>query len=97
MYSFNIKITLNFFNQKLGPVDALVWWKENQFRFTIIADLAKKFLGVQASFSGPERMFGIAGHIMSIKRRKLGIKIFENLVILKLNSHLLNLINFTSQ
>ena len=97
IYSFNIKVTLNLFKQNLGPVDALVWWKENQFRFTIIADLAKKFLGVQASSSGPERMFSIAGHIMSIKRRKLGIKIFENLVILKLNSHLLNLINFTSQ
>ena len=33
--------------KKLDEVDALNWWKSNQFRFIIIADLAKKYLGVK--------------------------------------------------
>ena len=66
----------------------------NQVRCKKLIMFLKKFLGVPASSSAPERMFSIAGHIMSLKRRKLGLRIFENLVILKLNDHLLNLINY---
>ena len=74
----------------IGEVDALVWWKSNQFRFLVIADLAKKYLGVQASSAGPERMFSIAGHIFAEKRRKLGVRTFSDLVVLKLNEKHLN-------
>jgi hypothetical protein len=74
----------------IGEVDALVWWKSNQFRFSVIADLAKKYLGVQASSAGPERMFSIAGHIFAEKRRKLGVRTFSDLVVLKLNEKHLN-------
>ena len=75
----------------IGEVDALVWWKSNQFRFSVIADLAKKYLGVQASSAGPERIpLRIAGHIFAEKRRKLGVRTFSDLVVLKLIEKHLN-------
>jgi len=49
----------------------------------------KKFLGVQASSAWVERMFSIAGHIFTNKRRRTGVKLFENLVFMKLNENYL--------
>lgn len=65
--------------------DALNFWKCYQNKFPELAQLAKKFLGVQASSASVERMFNFAGHILSNKRRRSSIKLFENLVFLKLN------------
>ena len=42
---------------------------------------------VQCSAS-VERMFNFAGHIFSNKRRRTGVKLFENLVFLKLNEEI---------
>ncbi len=56
--------------------------------------MAKKYLGVQASSAGPERMFSIAGHIFSDKRRRLGVRVFSDLVVLKLNEKHLNKFQF---
>ncbi len=78
---------LNAINN-LDEVDTLMWWKSNQFRFLIIADLAKKYLGVQATSAGPERMFSIVCHIFAENRRKLGVRTFPDLVVLKLNEKL---------
>ena len=47
--------------------------------------IAKKYLGVPASAAHVERMFSIAGHIINIKRRRMGVKLFTMLVMLKLN------------
>ena len=38
-----------------------------------------------ASSACVERMFSIAGHIFTLKRRRLGIQVFMDLVWLKLN------------
>ena len=66
-------------------VDALTFWKDHEQLFPGLALLAKKYLSVQASSAGVERMFSIAGHIFSLKRRRLGIKFFTQLLLLKLN------------
>lgn len=66
-------------------VDALDFWKCYKHQFPELAKLAKKYLGVQASSAGVERMFNFAGHILSNKRRRSSVKLFENLVFLKLN------------
>ena len=50
-----------------------------------LAKLAKKYLAVPASSAAVERVFSISGHIFSVKRRRLGIKYFTDLVYLKLN------------
>ena len=58
--------------------------------YPVLSDLAKKYIGVQAASVGPEDMFSISGHLFSSKRRKMGVKIFSDCVILKLNENLLN-------
>ena len=65
--------------------DALAFWKKNEENFPRLAILARKYLSVQASSCAVERMFSIAGHIFSVKRRRLGIKFFCEILILKLN------------
>ena len=66
-------------------VDALDFWRAHENIFPALALLAKKYLSVQASSAAVERMFSIAGHIFSVKRRRLGIKFFSQLLLLKLN------------
>jgi hypothetical protein len=85
-----------FFNivKSADDIDPLIWWKANESRFLTIADLAKKYLGVQASSAGPERMFSISGHIFAEKRRRLGVRVFSDLVVLKLNEAHLNKCQF---
>jgi len=63
----------------------LIFWKPHENSLPILAPLAKKFLGVSASSASVERMFNISGHVHSSKRRRTGVKLFENLVFLKLN------------
>ena len=70
--------------------DALFFWRSHECVFPGLAMLAKKFLSVQASSAACERMFSIAGHIFSVKRRRLGIKFFMQLLFLKLNEALLD-------
>ena len=69
------------------PLD---FWKNNEGKFPLLAKSAKKFLGIPATSAATERLFSIAGHIFSLKRRQMGAKIFAELVFLKLNEHLLS-------
>jgi len=70
----------------------LDFWKSNELRFKNLAKVAKKFLGVPASSAAVERMFSIAGHIFSCKRRRMGDVLFAILVFLKLNEAILKTI-----
>ena len=63
----------------------LTFWKEKESRWIVLSRVAKKVLGVPASSSGNERMFSIAGHVFSLKRRRMKPKIFETLFFCKLN------------
>jgi hypothetical protein len=67
----------------------LIFWKGAENKFPELANLAKKFLGIQASSASVERMFSISGHIFQCKRRSMGTKLFTELVFLKLNEDLL--------
>ena len=69
--------------------NALQFWKTYESLFPQLADLAKKYLSVQASSAAVERMFSIAGHIFNPKRRRLSVEYFDTLVYLKLNEALL--------
>lgn len=69
--------------------DALKFWKLYGSHFPQLADLARKYLSVQASSAAVERMFSIAGHIFSPKRRRLAALYFMALVYLKLNEDLI--------
>ena len=74
---------------EIKRVDALDFWRVHENIFPGLALLAKKYLSVQASSAAVERMFSIAGHIFSVKRRRLGIKFFSQLLLLKLNENLI--------
>ena len=52
-----------------------------------IENLARKYLSVPASSAWVERMFSFLGHIISLKRRRLGIQFFMvlSMVWFKLN------------
>jgi hypothetical protein len=96
--SLRIKNAENIINDYMADINAfplakevsvLNFWREKQYRWDSLAKVAKKVLGVPASSSAVERMFSIAGHIYSVKRRRMKPKIFEQLVFCKLNEHLL--------
>ena len=65
--------------------DALGFWKTYEKTWPLLAELAKRYLGVPATGASNERDFSISGHIFSNKRRNMGLKLFEQLVFLKLN------------
>ena len=58
-------------NYPVIKIDALTLWKEHEQIFPGLAVLAEKYLSVQAPSAGVERLFSIAGHIFSLKRRQL--------------------------
>ena len=68
----------------------LDFWRENESRWPLLANIAKKVLAVPASSAGVERMFSIAGHVFSLKRRRMKARIYESLGYCKLNEDLLN-------
>jgi hypothetical protein len=65
----------------------LLFWKANENKFRILSEMARKYLEVPASSAAVERVFSIAGHILSCKR-KMSTKLFCHLVFLKLNEML---------
>ncbi len=72
---------------KSSDLPALKFWKKYKCVFPFMATLARKYLSVPASSGNVERMFSISGHIFSLKRRRLGVVFFCDLVFLKLNEH----------
>ena len=67
----------------------LVFWAKWESHLPGLAKLAKKYLGIQASSAACERMFSKAGHIFSLKRRRISIALFTALTFLKLNEKIL--------
>ena len=50
---------------------SLAWWGENAGRLPVVAWVARHTLCVPASSASSERSFSKAGHILSIRRRRL--------------------------
>jgi hypothetical protein len=51
--------------------DPLVWWRNNQLSFPLIAQLARELLAVPASSAGAERVFKSLSSTLSKRRRRL--------------------------
>ena len=58
-------------------ISALDFWKKHKVLFPSLATLAMKYLGVQASSDAVERILSISGHMLSLKRRRLGYVFFQ--------------------
>ena len=66
----------------------LKWWDVNKSQFPILAQLARKYLSIQATSGASERVFSDAGLIMSSKRTSMKEDLFEALIFLKRNGNL---------
>ena len=62
-----------------------VFWKNHEKILYLMAPLAKKYLSIPASSASVERIFTIAGDIISCKRRCMGEQLFGSLCFCKLN------------
>lgn len=67
-------------------VDPLLWWKDNQHTFPMIAPVAKKLLCIPSTSVPSERVFSSAGDIVSSQRACLKAKSVDHLIFLKKNS-----------
>ena len=68
--------------------EPLKWWDVNKVQFPILAQLARKYLSIQATSGASERVFSDAGLIMSTKRTSMKEDLFEALIFLKRNGEL---------
>lgn len=62
--------------------DELSWWCRHQFSFPSLARLAVKYLVIPPSSAASERVFSLAGNIVTKKRNRLGDDTVDALVFL---------------
>uniref|UniRef100_M3ZUA0 HAT C-terminal dimerisation domain-containing protein n=1 Tax=Xiphophorus maculatus TaxID=8083 RepID=M3ZUA0_XIPMA len=67
--------------------DPLMWWCDNQRRYPLMANLAKKYMCICATSTSSERMFSTAGNIATPERSCLKPHKLNMLVFLKNNSY----------
>ncbi|XP_038062483.1 E3 SUMO-protein ligase ZBED1-like [Patiria miniata] len=54
-----------------GETDPLMWWRDHQRSFPLLAKLSRKYLCICATSSPSERLFSTAGHVVSPQRSLL--------------------------
>ena len=70
-----------------STVDPLTWWRERAPTYPIISHLAKKYLAIPASSVPSERIFSLAGNIVTKKRANLKPENVDRLIFLHKNFH----------
>ena len=63
--------------------DPLKWWDVNKGHFPILAQLARKYLSIQATSGVSERVFSDVKLIISTKRMRIKEDLFEALIFWK--------------
>lgn len=69
----------------LSSVDPILWWWQKRDQMPMLANLAKKYLCVQASSTPSERVFSTAGDTVSVERARLLPERVDMLIFLKKN------------
>jgi len=67
----------------------LKWWKDNEHQYPNLSKLAKRYLAVQATSVGSERVFSTAGDIVTSQRAALSPENVDILIFLKEQSTVL--------
>ena len=49
----------------------LMWWKQHAVRFPYLSRLARRYLAMPATSASVERLFSVAGQVVSAKRARL--------------------------
>jgi hypothetical protein len=68
----------------------LAWWGRNRTRFPILANMARSFLACPATSVQSERVFSLAGNVISDTRCRLLPENAERLLFLKYNAEYMN-------
>ncbi|XP_038064087.1 E3 SUMO-protein ligase ZBED1-like [Patiria miniata] len=68
-----------------GDTSPLIWWREHQSSFPLLAKLAKKYLCICATSSPSERVFSTAGNVVTPQRSLLKPEKVNMLVFLARN------------
>ena len=81
------KEVMSYFGENPIPRDdnPLTWWKDNAIRFPTVAAVAKSYLPIPATSTPSERLFSVAGNIVSKKRVSLTPEHVEMLTFLHSN------------
>ena len=66
--------------------DPLSWWKARQILYPTLAKLAKKYLAIPASSVPAERIFSLAGNLVTKKRVQLSAENINLLIFLNKNA-----------
>ena len=80
-------------SDELSSVDQLGWGKHHETQFPLLAKL-KVVFPVPAASSKSERVFSVAGNVVTSKRVKLNPEKVKDLVVVKRNSRMLKTIGF---
>ena len=65
--------------------DPLEWWKENEYVFPTLAQLAKMYLSIPSTSVPSERVFSTAGDVVTAQRAMLQSENVDRLIFLKKN------------
>lgn len=65
--------------------DPLAWWKCNELKYPCIAKMAQRYLAVPGTSLASERVFSIAGHIVTASRSRLLVENVNKLIFLQKN------------
>ncbi|CAH1114795.1 unnamed protein product [Psylliodes chrysocephalus] len=78
----------NYIAEKVVPrnIAALKWWSKNHHRFPVLALIARQYLNVPASQTSSERLFSIAGNIVTSDRARLLSSNVEQIAFLNKNA-----------
>ena len=76
-------------NGNAVPLRPLMYWKRNVHRFPYLASIARDLFGIPASSGNIERVFTTATDILSAKRSRMKPELFQKLMLIKRNSHLI--------
>ena len=57
----------------------MLWWKRNQGCFPVVAVVARQILAIPVTSAPSERLFSLAGHLLSKTRNSLGTDVVQAL------------------